>query len=67
MNKFFNIVGIYAVCVLIHEAIEYVAEPIDIYLKNSFNEKFKEMKEEKRKSYNIGDKKAGKPVEKIGF
>lgn len=69
--KIFKWIGIYAVCAVVHDAVQYAWEPIDAYIHKKVRKKLESIgcstEKERNKSYSISDRKAGEPVGKIGF
>lgn len=60
-------IGIYAICATVHDAINYVSEPIDILLHKKFKEKMGEDTKPKNKSVNLSKGTVGGTIDRIGF
>lgn len=69
MEKFFYCIGIYGFCVIIHESVNYIMEPIDAEIKRKFRERQKGEKERPvpNKSKNLSTGEVGDPINRIGF
>lgn len=60
-------IGIYAICATVHDAVNYVSEPIDILLHKKFKEKIGEDTNPKNKSVNLSKGTVGDTIDRIGF
>lgn len=60
-------IGIYTICSTVHEAINYVSEPIDIFLHKKFKEKMGKDPKPKNKSVNLSEGTVGGTIDRIGF
>lgn len=67
MNKIVYWFGIYAICTVIRDAIEYFSEPADIYLHQKFKEKMGKYNNPKNKSVNLSEGTIGDVINRIGF
>lgn len=67
MNKIIYWIGIYAICATVHDAINYVSEPIDILLHKKFKEKMGKETKPKNKSVNLSKGTVGDTIDRIGF
>ena len=60
-------IGIYAICATVHDAINYVSEPIDILIHKKFKEKMGKDTKPKNKSVNLSKDAVGDTIDRIGF
>lgn len=69
MKKIIYLVGIYGVCITIHEVMNYFAAPVNASLKRRFRKHEEALQKEERrnKSKNLTTGEVGNPINRIGF
>ena len=65
MKKLIYFVGVYSICAFIHDGINYAWEPVDILLKEKFNNR--QSKKGEKKLKNLSSRNQDQIMDRIGF